>query len=1052
MRRSGVLVLAACFFLSGMGSLALEVVWTRELRLVFGATTLAASTILVAYMLGLGVGGLLGGRLATRFGNGVRAYGWIEIAIGAYALAVPGLLAQLPWLNRTLLAGMDFWPAVLCRFAIVLALLLVPTVLMGATLPILVAAVVRGDQRVGASTGLLYGLNTLGAVAGVFGATFVLFPTLGLTWTNRFGALLDVAVGLVALLWLAPRFAAAAVPRVAQAAPPRGTVATGRRRVLLVVYALVGFTALLYEVAWMRGLATTLGSSIYAFSSMLGAFLTGIALGSLVFRRWIDASRSPYVLLAAGIGALAVLALGTTALVPHLPALLLRIVEWGGVDTRLLTATQVVLCMLVMLPPTLVLGGLFPLVARCLAEDMEDVGEAVGRVYFANTLGSAAGAFVTGFVLLPALGLRETLALGAGIDLVAVAIVLLLATGAPALRRWAILPTAAAVLLLVVPIPFDRAALTRGVFKAPEVELEWDIELDPVDGHVGKELMFYRDGLNATVSVHREDGVVAMRVNGKVDASNSGDMTTQVLLGQVPLLFGPPAKKVLVIGYASGVTVGSVARHPDVERIDAVEIEPAILEASRYFDRESGRPLDDPRVTLVLDDARSYLAATDETYDIVISQPSNPWMTGVSNLFTREFFRIVRERLAPGGRLLQWMQLYALDPRSLSTIVAALRSEFPHVYGFADFSGGPDVFFLAMDRPLARDDLPRWEELPESVRADLERVGSFSSADLWSMLRVTPADIDAFAAGAPLVNTDDNLFIELSSPWTLYGDTFAENWDAMVTRKGVVVPWLEELGEPLDADAVGELAYAHAKKQPDAVTPLVRAAGARGGSGSARAAEMAALRAHGGTATLAQQRAALDEAVAASPGSFLVHLLRGEVRDESGDRAGALADAERAVELRPDDPRARTLRMRMLAQTGRLPEARAEADRLLGTPYGQWNVDLQRDAAEILRLTGDLPRALALFEILLKERDATWTEGWPLLARAYSQLGNHEASIRAYESGRNARRNQAKRLHRMARTALWRGRPDEARRILQVAVSVDPEYRPARHELDALPG
>ncbi|MBM4421671.1 MAG: hypothetical protein FJ034_08865, partial [Chloroflexi bacterium] len=202
--RRALLALGACFFLSGMGSLALEVVWTRHMRLVFGSTTLAASTILVAYMLGLGLGGLAGGRVARRLRDGVRAYGWIEIAIGVYALAVPWMLDLLPELSRTLLAGMTFWSAALCRFAVALALLLVPTVLMGATLPIVVAALVARDPRIGAGTGLLYGLNTLGAVAGVFVATFVFFPLLGLRWTNWLGALLDVAVGVIALLVVAP--------------------------------------------------------------------------------------------------------------------------------------------------------------------------------------------------------------------------------------------------------------------------------------------------------------------------------------------------------------------------------------------------------------------------------------------------------------------------------------------------------------------------------------------------------------------------------------------------------------------------------------------------------------------------------------------------------------------------------------------------------------------------------------------------------------------------------------------------------------------------------
>ncbi|MEW6271792.1 MAG: fused MFS/spermidine synthase, partial [Thermodesulfobacteriota bacterium] len=872
--RRTLVAVAACFFLSGLGSLALEVVWTRELRLVFGSTTLAASTILVAYMLGLGLGGLAGGRVAGRLANGVRAYGWVEIAIGLYALVVPWLLAQLPALNRTLLAGLDFWPAALCRFALALALLLVPTALMGATLPILVAALTRRDPRIGAQTGLLYGLNTLGAVVGVFATTFVLFRALGLMWTNRAGALLDVAVGVVALVLVAPRITGAGADGAAASARApaarRETRASGRVPVgvLLAVYAVVGFTALLYEVGWSRALAVVFGSSIYAFSSMLGAFLAGIALGSLIFRRWVDGTRSPVVLLAGGMVALALLASCTTIALPHLPGMFLRVVESWGLDSGRIALAQVVMCALVMLPPTLVLGGLFPLVARVLADEVEDVGEAVGRVYFANTLGSAAGAFATGFVLLPALGLRETLALGAALDLLGAA--LLLVTGARAVRgkSLALAPLAAAALLLVVPLPFDRQALTRGVFKAPDAELDFGIGLLPVDGRPVQELLFYRDGINATVSVHREEGIVALRVNGKVDASSFGDMSTQVLLGQIPLLFGPPARNVLVIGYASGVTTGSVATHASVERIDAVEIEPAIVEASRFFDRVSGSPLDDPRVELVLDDARSYLAATDERYDVIISEPSNPWMSGVSNLFTREFFAIAKGALAPGGRLLQWVQLYALDPRSLASIVAAVRAELPYVYGFADFSGSPDLLLLATDRPLARADLPRWEALPGPVQDDLERIGNFSTADLWGLMRVTPQDVDALVAKAPVVNGDDNMFIELGTPWMLYDETSLANWKALVSTRGAILPLLRALGEPLDMDGLGDLALAHARKDSNAVGDLLAEAGKAGRSGTAiAAATIVARKLSDGSLTVETQLDTLDEAVELAPSS-----------------------------------------------------------------------------------------------------------------------------------------------------------------------------------------
>src|SRR5262245_32665525 len=260
---SGLLPIAAAFFFSGLGSLALEVVWTRQLRLVFGSTTLAASTILVAYMLGLGIGGLLGGRVATRLPNGVRTYGWIEIAIGLYAFCVPSILGLFPAINYAWLGTLSFWPAALCRFALALVVLILPTVLMGATLPILVAALVRRDARIGRSTGALYGLNTLGAVVGVFGATFFLFPAVGLWRTNLIGAGLDLAVGVFAVTALSRWAGGSEAAAGAALGATRLDRTFGRDRddliappaVALATYAVVGFTALVYEVAWNRALA-----------------------------------------------------------------------------------------------------------------------------------------------------------------------------------------------------------------------------------------------------------------------------------------------------------------------------------------------------------------------------------------------------------------------------------------------------------------------------------------------------------------------------------------------------------------------------------------------------------------------------------------------------------------------------------------------------------------------------------------------------------------------------------------------------------------------------
>ncbi|HEY8514417.1 MAG TPA: fused MFS/spermidine synthase [Candidatus Binatia bacterium] len=1070
MPRRALSRLALCFFLSGLGSLVLEVVWTRQLRLVFGSTTLAASTILVAYMLGLGLGGLFGGRLSRRIADGVRAYGLMEIAIGAYALVVPLAFARFPELNRAWLYALDFWPAAVTRFLLALAVLLIPTILMGATLPLLVAAVTRADARVGRATGLLYGINTLGAVAGVFLATFVLLPWLGLTGASWFGAGLDVVVGMVALVAL-PRVAAVAAgegahapslgepaPELEPKAPARAAAdrrAQGTVALLLVSYALVGFTALVYEVAWTRALASVLGSSIYAFAAMLGAFLAGIALGSLAVRGRIDAARNPLALLAAGLLALGALALATTLVLPLLPDLFLRFLEANGLDPGPILVLQVALAMLVMLPPTLVLGALFPLLTLLVSRHAADPGSAVGRVYFANTIGSASGAFCAGFVLIPHLGLRTTLALAAAINFATAGSVLLrLPWRRPLARVAAATPLALALLLLVAPPPLDPEALTRGVFNRPDAHLDFGIAMQPLEGVADDEMLLYRDGLNTTVSVHRKDGLLALKVNGKTDASTSIDMSTQVLLGEVPLLFGPPAKSVLVIGFASGVTVGSVARHPEVERIDAVEIEPGIIEASRFFDDVNGRPLEDPRVRLIVDDGRTYLSGTREKYDVIVSEPSNPWMSGVSNLFTREFFAVARGALKPDGRLLQWIHLYAMEPAALQSILAALRSEFRFVYGFFHSRGHADLLLLASNRPLKRDELPRWERLPASVREDLARIGTFSTADLWSLLYLLPEDVDALARRAPVVNSDDNLFIELGAPWMLYEDTVEPNWESFEVRRGVV-PLLEELGEPLDEPTLAALAnsYASARNDLPVATTLLAEATKHGRGGESIAAAVTIGRkmdeGHGEFA-LADQIASLDDALALAPRSLAARELRGRLRLEADDAAGALADADAALAVQPDDPRVRALRGRALLALGRAEEARREIDALTSTEYVRFDPSLWGDAIRARLEMGDDADAIALLETTLQTRHPSWHDGWRLLSEAYERAGRHADAERARRNADAVIANRAAQFRHDAAVALWSGNTEEAITYLSAALRLAPDDPKAQQELARL--
>ena len=897
--RAWTAALVGCFALSGLGSLVLEVVWTRKLQLVFGSTTLAVSTTLVAYMLGLGLGGWLGGRLAHRLRNPVRAYGWLEVTIALCSLLVPLAIDRLPELLHPAMAGLSFWPRALVHFAVAIGILIAPTIGMGATLPILVAALVRSDTRIGERLALLYGLNTLGAVLGVGLATFVLFRAFGVLGAGFVGAGVDLAVGLLALAVLART----AAPPQLTASPQTGIAGGGFRLLLLGSYAGVGFTALAYEVAWTRALGMILGSSIYAFAAMLMAFLIGIALGSLAARRWIDRLRRPILWYTAGVAALALTSAATSYGMPLLPDAFVWATERLGFGPATLPLIHVGISIGVMLPPTLLLGALFPLLIRALSADATAAPRVTGQAYLANTLGSAAGAFATGFLLIPWLGLRDTLLSMAATNLLVAAALVVGASGVPRRTRSLGLCSAIAslALLLLFPPSWDTEPLTRGVFYNPTRAHHAEIELLEIEGYPRSQLLLYRDGVSASVSVHRDRGQLFLRINGKTDAGSQIDMPTQVLLGQIPLLFGPPSRDVLVIGLGSGVSSGSVALHP-VERIDTVEIEPAVVEAAHLFDEYSGRALHDARVHVIADDGRSHLMHAPRSYDTIISEPSNPWLAGASSLFTREFFAGARRALRPGGRLVQWVHLYGLDTAGVRAILAAIRAEFPNVYGFAHRFGGPDLILMATLEPLEPDALPDWDQLSEPVREDLRRIGTFSKADLWSLLRLLPADVDRLIARGGTINTDDNLFVELRAAWTLYEATLEANWREFARFELGVLPLLERAG-PMPADRLAELAMAYLTARKDFGVSDALAARASNAGASLLALSVFRSRPLSGESTSSERRL-LDRALQARPDLSLARLLRAELALAAGEPGAALEDLDHVLARVPRDPEA----------------------------------------------------------------------------------------------------------------------------------------------------
>jgi spermidine synthase len=819
-----------CFFLSGGSGLLFEVLWTRELGLVFGSTTLAMSTVLSVFMGGLALGSYLGGHLARRFTSlrgPLRAYALVEAGVGAYALVVPLILSRYPALNAVLwrTVGDHYGVLSLLRFLATALLLLLPTTLMGATLPLLSQYVSlrrrlidrtsegRGEELIGATTqiGALFALNTFGAVLGTFLSGFMLLPRLGVTTTNYVGAAVNLTLATIILL-VERRITREAVTAPERAAEPEQAPeppSTPRqrqlqsesqrsrqlqRKIAVASYAVSGATAMVYQVLWTRALAIVLGSSVYSFTLILLAFLIGLALGAAVMTRLLPGIRRPVLAL----GLVHALTLGTAIYsyltLDQLPEVFLLILRGGSFNVDELLLTQFVLASLTMLPATLAMGGVMPLTMRIYTQSVDGAGKDVGVAYALNTLGAITGSFAAGFVVLPVLGLQRGLLLCAAIT--AGLSALLLWHAEPLRARAPEAPDREAADTSEVPQPAPRRLLTARPLALVVVLLtagfvalspRWNLahfsaglfrisiakSIFQLKNRLMPHLLYYKDGVATTVSVEQWDKTIALKNNGKVDASNGDDMATQILVGLMPLLFHPTAidkpPRVAVVGYGSGVTAGAVTQFP-IGHADVIELEPAVVEAGdRYFADVSHLPSRDPRVKVIIGDGRNFMTQSDSKYDVIVSEPSNPWITGVSNLFTVDYWKLARSRLAEDGVFCQWAQLYELSQPNIKTLLRSFASVFPYTYVFAAEHLSSDVILVASHKPMPLDlrRLRRNFQVP-TLRAELRRASVESAEEILADLLLTPDELWAFTAGAAL-NTDDNARIEFLAPRDLLG-------------------------------------------------------------------------------------------------------------------------------------------------------------------------------------------------------------------------------------------------------------------------------------------
>ena len=765
------------FFLSGATSLALEVAWSKVLSYLLGVDLYGSATVVTAYMGGIGLGAYLSGRLPHHWRHSPLTYAVLQGAIGLFGvLSVPLFHATEPLfvlLYRTSFASVHLF--LLLRFLVVFSLMLLPATLMGMTLPIL-AWVGRDRSPAGFArwTGLLYGVNTFGAVAGTLVAGFALIPSVGLTATCRWAGLIDLAIGGM-VGWYARHLLREGNRREAQhapASPPSEGLRVPAWPPLVVglAYLLTGMAALIFEMGWFRLLAQIVGPSVNAFAVMLAVYLLGIGLGSLfaagVVRRIADTRGA----LGVGILCVAVIALGTRLYLNELPLLYGRLFLTLSAETFSIwhLLTQGAVAALAIMPVTLGLGFLFPLAARaCTADAGPSAGteEApVGGLLFLNTLGGVAGCLLAGFELLPHWGASETIALTAGTLLCAAASLLLTARHWRALRRWeaAVVGFAAAGLLMLFTPPTNEVLMTAGVYSEMLHREAFRQRLARGGQVFGGDMIFLQEGINNAVAVVANrygDGNLTLHLGGHWEATTElvGRVHLQ-MLGHLPMLFARHAESAAVIGLGTGITTGSMLRHPTLRRVDVAEIEPAVVAAVPLFSFINHRPLADPRTRLFMTDGRSQLEYDTQTYDAISVDPIHPFVAGSGNLYSEDFYRIAKTRLNPGGIFCQWMPLGAVSPEAFDTMLATLHAVFPHLALFTFFGEG---VVLASAEPLQ---IP-WNELTArflapAVRKDFARLDIHTPFNLIAFLVGVGRQIDTYLDGFDHRTTDDNVWLE----------------------------------------------------------------------------------------------------------------------------------------------------------------------------------------------------------------------------------------------------------------------------------------------------
>lgn len=762
------------FFLSGFAGLVYQVIWMRALGLFFGSDLYGVTIILSTFMGGLALGSLFGGRFAERSARPLMWYGAFEFGIGLFALGFGSLLRALdPILHSFYVGSTDSTSVAYVAIRIVLAsgALLIPTALMGATLPLIMRHFVRSRSALGKQAAYFYAVNTLGALAGTLTAGFLLLPYLGMSGATAVNAAINLFIGVVCVPLGAgsvppgPLTASSDAQPNAALDPIPGLDAERRQRLAraaIVVFGLSGFGSFALEVVWTRILLISFSATVYSFASMLSCFLFGIFLGSTWVSGGVDRHKDPirlFALLELAIGACVGVLCLLVNVVPGLFGGILGAVAslLSGDKSGALVISTLLTSFALLVIPTTLLGATFAVALRTYTTNVARIGSRTGNLYFSNTTGAILGSLTAGLVLVPTIGARASLA---AIAILFTANGLYLASLRAGLR-----PALFARPAVALPVLAALVGAGVGLLLPYRVALNFNQRAE-----AQTELVYHAEGVQNTIDVVRShSGVTSLIIGGNIEADDGEtQMRHFVLKGHLPLLMLDDPKSVLVVGLGMGITLSSTARHDELDRIDVIELSPEIVEAQQVLESVNGDVTNHPLVHIRIDDGRSYVKMAERKYDMITADPIHPKISRVGYLYTREYYEAIRDRLAEGGVVCQWMPIYQISPTRLRSAIKTFAEVFPNATFWYVKNHG--LFVAKRDSPVI--DYPSFARrfAEPSTREDLASIGIDSPEELLSLLLLGPDEIRAYVDEEPdvPVNTDDYPYLEYFVPGDLF--------------------------------------------------------------------------------------------------------------------------------------------------------------------------------------------------------------------------------------------------------------------------------------------